>query len=392
MSADTPLPPPAAPEPVAGPSSSGGATPPPVSAAAISVGGEPAPLQRLPVWLPWAALALTAVSIASLTLVWSTQQRTDQLELELQRRIESAAEVKTLATTGSEEARSTAAKLALLEARVAESLTQRGQVEELIQSMSRSRDENVVADVEASLRVAQQQATITGSVEPLITALRQADDRLARYNQPHLERVRRAVVHDLERARAVSGVDVPSLAIKLDEAVRMIDDLPMLSVAATSAGAGPGPVNAHPTPARSAAAASPASHPASTSPASPPWQHMLGTWADQVWGDVRALVRVTRIEHPEAALLDPQQRYFLRENLKLRLLNARLSLLSRQFDLAQSDLRQVQTALGRYFDRSTRRVTLAVELIDLVAQQCRQVIVPRPDETLAALTAAAAGR
>ncbi len=384
MSADTPLPPPAAPEPVAGPSSSGGATPPPVSAAAaISVGGEPAPLQRLPAWLPWAALALTAVSIASLTLVWSTQQRIEQLEQELQRRVEYTAEVKTLASTATEEAKATAAKLGLLEARVAESLAQRGQVEELIQSMSRSRDENVVADVDASLRVAQQQATITGSVEPLINALRQADERLARYNQPRLERVRRAVIHDLERARAVSGVDVPSLAIKLDEAVRMVDELPMLSIAVT----GPEPARAATRP-----AAPTASRPASSVAETPSWQQVWAGWSQQVWDDVRALVRVTRIEHPEAMLIDPQQRYFLRENLKLRLLNARLSLLSRQFDLAQSDLRQAQATLQRYFDRSARRVTLATELIDLVGQQCRQVIVPRPDETLAALAAAAAGR
>lgn len=387
MSADTPLPPPAAPEPVAGPSSSGGAAPP--GPAAVSV-GEPVPSPRLPAWLPWAALTLTAVSIASLTLVWSTQQRIDQFEQELQRRVEHAAEVKTLAATATEEVKTTSAKLGLLEARVAESLAQRGQVEELIQSMSRSRDENVVADVDASLRVAQQQATITGSVEPLINALRQADERLARYNQPRLERVRRAVIHDLERARAVSGVDVPSLAIKLDEAVRMIDDLPMLSIAAN------GPEPTRTTATATATAARPAmpaaSRPASSVAESPSWQRVWAEWSQQVWDDVRALVRVTRIEHPEAMLLDPQQRYFLRENLKLRLLNARLSLLSRQFDLAQSDLRQAQATLTRYFDRSARRVTLATELIDLVGQQCRQVIVPRPDETLAALTAAAAGR
>jgi uroporphyrin-3 C-methyltransferase len=237
--------------------------------------------------------------------------------------------------------------------------------------------------VDASLRVAQQQATITGSVEPLINALRQADERLARYNQPRLERVRRAVIHDLEHARAVSGVDVPSLAIKLDEAVRMVDELPMLSVAVT--GSEPARATARP-------AAPAASRPASSAAETPSWQQVWAGWSQQVWDDVRALVRVTRIEHPEAVLIDPQQRYFLRENLKLRLLNARLSLLSRQFDLAQSDLRQAQATLQRYFDRSTRRVTLATELIDLVGQQCRQVIVPRPDETLAALTAAAAGR
>ena len=103
-------------------------------------------------------------------------------------------------------------------------------------------------------------------------------------------------------------------------------------------------------------------------------------------------MRVTRIDHPEAMLLAPEQAFFLRENLKLRLLNARLALLSRQFDTAQADLRGAQAALDRYFDRGSRRASAGRELLRQVAQQARQVGVPRPDDTLAALTAAAAGR
>jgi uroporphyrin-3 C-methyltransferase len=133
-----------------------------------------------------------------------------------------------LARQAHDAAAESAAKLALIEARVAESALQRSQVEELIQSLSRSRDENVLADVEAGLRVAQQQSAITGSAEPRVAVLRQADERLARSNQPRLERVRRAVARDLDRMRAVSVADVPSLSIKLDEAVRLVDDLPML--------------------------------------------------------------------------------------------------------------------------------------------------------------------
>ena len=91
-------------------------------------------------------------------------------------------------------------------------------------------------------------------------------------------------------------------------------------------------------------------------------------------------------------LVAPEQAFFLRENLKLRLLNARLALLSRQFDTAQSDLRDAQSALDRYFDRSGRRVAAAAELVRQVASQARLVSVPRPDATLAAIATASAGR
>jgi len=89
--------------------------------------------------------------------------------------------------------------------------------------------------------------------------------------------------------------------------------------------------------------------------------------------------------------MSPDQAFFLRENLKLRLLNARLSILSRQFDLAQADLQQAQAALDRYFDRSSRRVVAVADLLRQVSAQARQVSFPRPDDTLAALAATVAG-
>jgi uroporphyrin-3 C-methyltransferase len=49
-------------------------------------------------------------------------------------------------------------------------------------------------------------------------------------------------------------------------------------------------------------------------------------------------------------------------------------------------------ALDRYFERSSKRVTAVGELMRQVSTQARQTVVPRPDDTLAALASAAAGR
>jgi uroporphyrin-3 C-methyltransferase len=111
-----------------------------------------------------------------------------------------------------------------------------------------------------------------------------------------------------------------------------------------------------------------------------------------VWSETRSLLRVTRIDDPEAMLIAPEQAYFLRENLKLRLLNARLAMLSRQFDIAQSDLRDSLSAIERYFDRSARRTALVADGLRQIIAQARTVAVPRPDATLAAIATASAGR
>ncbi|WP_234414041.1 uroporphyrinogen-III C-methyltransferase [Ideonella sp. A 288] len=340
------------------------------------------------VWLVGAGL-VGALAVASLTLALHGQQRIKALEQELVRRQQDsqgqAVEARALARQAQDAAISAETKVGLLEGRVAETALQRSQLEELIQQLSRSRDENVLADVEAAIRVAVQQSAITGSAEPLSSALRQAEERLSRINQPRMERVRRALSRDIDRVKAVAVTDIATLTIKLDEAVRLVDELPLLSQPERKAMS-------------TASVARSASAPASGVAAAGGnvwWTAVQNGWAvfsGRVAHEVRSLVRVTRIDQPEAMLVAPEQAWFLRENLKLRLLNARLALLSRQFDTVQSDLRDAQASIDRYFDRSSRRVVTSAELVRQVAQQARQVTVPRPDETLAAIAAAQAGR
>jgi uroporphyrin-3 C-methyltransferase len=358
-----------------------------------------------------AIVLLALLGAAALWVAWGTQQRVKELEQQLVKRQEDsgamATEAQLLARQAQDTSREAAAKMALLEARVAEATLQRSQLEELIQSLARSRDENVLADVEASIRVAMQQSAITGSVQPLLATLKQAEQRLVRQDEPRLEGVRRAIVQDLERARAAGAVDIATLAMRLDEAVRLVDELPLLSVPERRAGAR-APVRAAsaavsaasaasaPRLSASAAAASRSAASAASAAAAPAWSDAWregwASWSSNLWGEVRSLIRVTPVDRPEAMLIAPEQAFFLRENLKLRLLNARLALLSRQFDTAQADLRDALSALETYFDRGSKRVASINELLRQVSAQAHQVVVPRPDATLAAIAALSAAR
>jgi uroporphyrin-III C-methyltransferase len=390
---DTSAPLPVVPEPAAG-----------AAVAAAVVGGVPvvaglaSPHSSSGRWIAAGAAILAAITAAALVLALNTQQRLKSLEAELVKRQEDiggqATEARTLSRQAEGTTRDVAAKMSLLEARVAETAMQRSQLEELIQSLARSRDENVLADLDAAVRVAQQQAAITGSAEPLVLTLKQADERLARFNQPRLERVRRAVAMDLDKTRSAGVTDITVLTIRLDEVIRQIDELPLVAAPERRAARGPAvasgdaAIAANGAVATSAAGAASAPPVAWTTQFSDRWLDMAGT----VWREVKGLVRVTRIDQPEAMLVAPEQAFFLRENVKLRLLNARLALLSRQFDTAQSDLRDAQSAMDRYFDRSAKRVTVVSDLLRQVTAQARLVNVPRPDATLAAIAAAAAGR
>ena len=370
-------------------------TPAPPDATPAEAPALPAPSLSAPAasagsgrWIAAGAALLAAAATAALLLAWNTQQRLKTLEAELVKRQQDsgsqATEARTLARQAESTARETAAKLALLEARVAETSMQRGQLEDLIQSLARSRDENVLADLDAAIRVALQQAAITGSADPLVLTLKQADERLARYNQPRLERVRRAVAQDLERTRSAGVTDITVLTIRLDEVIRQVDELPLQAAPERRAAA-------RSDAAAVAAAAAPASAAEGTGLAGGVGERWRAMGA-AMWQEVKGLVRVSRIDAPEAMLVAPEQAFFLRENLKLRLLNARLALLSRQFDTAQTDLREAQSVLDRWFDRGARRVGVASDLVRALAAQARQVAVPRPDATLAAIATASAGR
>ena len=368
----------------------------PAAPAALPAAGLAA-LGALPTWALALLLVSLALAVGGLWQAWSTRDALRSLELALVKRQQdsgqSAQEALLLARQSQEISRDAAAKLALVEQRVAEVALQRSQLEDLIQSLSRSRDENAVADIDAGIRVALQQSAITGSAEPLVAALRNADERLARINQPRLERLRRALARDLDRVRAVGVPDISQLLIKLDEAVRLVDELPLIAQSASTMRQRPA------APAALPAAASGATGAAVARPEAPAlvdgWAARFYAWSrplNHVWTEVRGLLRVTRIVEPEAMLIAPEQGYFLRENLKLRLLNARLSLLSRQLEPAAADLRSAQASLTRYFDADSRRTQLVDELLRQVAAQSRQTVLPRPDETLAAIAASLAGR
>jgi len=337
-------------------------------------------------------LLIALVAAAGLLLAILQWQKLNNIQEELARRSTDATaqsiEARTLARQAQEAARELTARLAILETRLSEVSLQRTQLEELMQSLSRSRDENLVVDVESALRLAQQQAQLTGSAEPLLAALKSADQRLARAAQPRLNPLQRAIARDVERIKATTVTDVPGLLLKLDELTRAVDDLPLANAMPTGSAARPAVPAAAPVPARAASAAA----------ASATWLDGLALkawWQRTLQGaldEARGLLRVSRIDQPDAALLAPEQAFFLRENLKLKLLNARLGLLSRQTASARSDLASAGAMLAKYFDPAARRTQAATLMLQQVQGQMKSSELPRLDETLAALTTAAAGR
>ena len=327
-----------------------------------------------PVTRPWLLWGLGAVAVLALLLSVLLWQRLGRMQELLARQSQDAGqqslEAKAWAKQAQDTVKDNAARLTLVEGRLGEVALQRGQLEELIQSLSRSRDENLVVDIDAGLRMAQQQAQLTGSTEPLLATLKSAQQRLQRAAQPRLASVQRAIDKDLERLRSLQTPDIPGLLMRLDEGVAQMDALVLANQAPVATAVRTDEQTAE----RSA------------------WPAWWSQGVQQVLEPLRDLVRISRVNAPEALLLSPEQSFFLRENLKLKLLNARLGLLSRQYDAVRADLAQTAAAVRRYADPQSRKTQQLLQLLDLAQQQLQKGESPRLDASLAALATAAAGR
>lgn len=331
---------------------------------------EASPRRPLTFWLP---ILLAVVAVVFSGLLWEKLSRIQgQLARQSADAGQQSLEAKAWAKQAQDSVKDSASRMALVESRLGEAALQRAQLEDLIQSLSRSRDENLVLDIESSLRLAQQQAQLTSSLEPLLGALKTAQSRLQRASNPRLITVQRAIDRDLELVKSVQITDLPGMLLVLDEIVALADEIPLANELNRPT------VNS--------------SKPADTENAGAAnttwWKPMI----DRVLTEARGLLRVSRIDSPEAALLAPEQGFFLRENLKLKLLNARLGLLARQNDAARADLQAVSTVLKKYFDPGARKTQQALQLLDKAQALSKGSPIPRLDASLAALATASSGK
>ena len=242
------------------------------------------------------------------------------------------------------------AKLTLLESRLAESQNQQAALDALYRELAPSRDEWALTEIEQVLQLASQQLQLARNVPSALAALQLADSKLQRLDRPQFVPLRRALARDMDALKAVPYVDVPGISLRLDQAIAAIDTLPLAIEERLPPQSMPAP------PADEAS-----------------WRRFLRA----VWQDVRQLVRIENLDRPEAPLLAPQQQFFLRENLKLRLLSARFSLLFRDQQNFRGDLNAADAWLRRYFD--TRSASVASLQTLLKQMQATDMASEMPD-------------
>lgn len=311
--------------------------------------------------VPLVAMLVAVLALAAAAWSWSdSRERIRDLKTELGRRLaESGKDVDQsvlLARNADDAMRQVSEKVSHIESQMATSQQQQLALESLYKDLAQGRDQWTLAEIEQVLLTAAQQLQLAGNVKAAIIALEGADTRLQRLNKPQFTALRRAIASDLANLRAAPSVDEVGMSARIEALVAHHASWPLASAQASEAVPAPRSVRA-------------------------------GNFGQEVWAELKHLVQIRRVEGNEAVLLPPDQAYFLRENLRLRLLSARLALMSRDQAAFRADLLAVSDMLERYFNTRDAGVADAIKEVQRLASLQIAIKLPGINASLAALDA-----
>jgi uroporphyrin-3 C-methyltransferase/uroporphyrinogen III methyltransferase/synthase len=379
----------AKPEPVPA-AAAADAVPPaaPTAAGPAAAPAEPSP--RRASWTPrWPKslddregrlrLAVGVLGVLLALQWWTARTDISDLRREVAQRLQSGeslnSQTKLVADRVDDDLKVLQGKVSVLEARQLESQSQQIALEQLYRDLAKNRDDWALAEIEQVLSTASQQLQLAGNVRGALIALQNADARLTRADRPQFIAIRRAIAQDMDKLKSLPSVDLTGVAVRLDNLIGQIDGMPLMSDEK--------PVVVPPPKTRLSG------KPKAELRSAYDWrvelQERWSAWSADLWNDIRQLVRVRTVTRPEALLLTPEQAFFARENLKLRLLNARVALLSRNDAAFRSDLAEADRALVRYFDPRDRRTQAGRELIRQMQESVLNIDMPTLSHSLAAV-------
>lgn len=302
------------------------------------------------------SLALLLAIIALLLLVWqsaSTRKHFRQIEKDLGQQLarfdKNNQEALTLAKLAENRSNESAAQMAQLRQQLADSQNQQEALQTLYEQLADNREARVVSEVEQLLVIANQQLQLANNVRSALLALQTAQTRLQTLDTAQSHALSTQLDTDVQNLQNLPTVDVAEMSEQLEKLASDVANLPLVS-------------DRHPSPKKTV-----------TSGEGSVWASL----ASEIWQDLHRLIRLERIDRREPPLLAPDQTFYLRENIKLRLLTARIALLQHDETTYLNDLNTVKDWLNSHFD--TRDTLTRNALTHIAKLTANSIVVPIPN-------------
>lgn len=321
---------------------------------------------------PVAALAIATLSLvlAAWSLMTSRdaeQNLTQSLGNKLAEQGAAQKNMSTQVDALAKDLRESQSRVVQLEGTLAEFQGQRVAMEEMYRELARAPDDWLLSEIEQTLNIASRELTLAGNVRAALIGLQAADQRLARADKLQVIQLRRAITQDMERLKALPLVDTQGASVKLDNLMSLVPALPLAVPDAIE----------------------PRAREVRTSDAGDSTVVRIGK---DLWHEIKQLVQIREVDSGDPALLAPQQSYFVRENLKLRLLSARTSLIARDEANYREDLKRSREMLTRYFDPKAKVNVNALATLKQLGDNPLSIAAPDITASLVAVRAARAAR
>ena len=314
--------------------------------------------------------SLILVIILLFTVAWqwlSTLQRFNDIEKSLSQKLDNyqAINQQSLVLAKHAEERSTQAnvRMAILEQKLDESRDQQDVLQTLYDQLAENREATVLTEVEQLLTIANQQLQIVGNIKSALLALQAAEKRLEPLNLPRANQLRGTLALEIENLRQFPQVDVVGMSSQLEELSTLCAKLPLISERQPTLNS---KVSEQGTDIKS-------------------HLNAIQKVAYPIWEDIKNLVTVERIDKPEPPLLSRDHSFYLRENIKLRILTARIALLQHDEASYKADLAAVSTWINQYFDAKHPDAILAFKLIKKLSSNNIGIELPQLSESIAAV-------
>lgn len=215
-----------------------------------------------------------------------------------------------------------------------------------------ARTEWAHAELSYLVKLANHRAALVQDASGAKTALTLADDRARALGEPGLFPLRSLLADEIQSLAAVAEVDIVGLSAKLQSAIKRVDNLQILI-------------------APEVAESAPEASATDAAPEEGKWEKAAG----EAWQALRSLVVIRHQTEGEKAVLAPEQRYFLYQNLRLKLDSAKLALLRGEQAIYTDSLQSANQWTQDYF-AGAERDAMVQALTDLQAQK---IAVALPD-------------
>lgn len=318
------------------------------------------------------AMALAALGLAGAVIaLWEGRDSAKEMQLLVGTKLGEAnnaqKELSIRVEQSNRDIRDAQNRVAQLEGKLAEFQGQRVAMEEMYRELARAPDDWLLAEIEQTLNIASRELILAGNVRATLIALQTVDQRLSRADKLQVVQLRRAITQDMERLKALPLVDIQGVSLKIDNLMALTGTLPLIvpdTRAAVEREVRIVDVN----------------------------ENIVARFGRDLWHEISQLVRIRKIDSAEAALLTPQQSYFLRENLKLRLLSARTALIARDETNYKEDLKLAREMLAKYFDTRAKVISNAQTMLKQFSENPVSIAAPDITVSLNAIRAARAAR